>query len=272
MSNSGQQSEAAKSGSPVWGLLVMFGLFCVCCLGPCLYDGMGNGSRPYSGLDPGRYQGGSGSCLVCNGDGRIGHADRTLADAAGGWDLKAGSTCPVCGGAGSPVSPGGSVLQRDGSWERPGTSRPTTSASDSPSPYGTEDQQNAQQGIGTRIDDQSAPISRTPSSSAPVARPNANRSFAPIDRRPTTRRRLSCRVCGGSGLQDCVSCEGGWRYCYSCAGSGYSSYLADQQGNRVPCMSCQGTGAAACFLCNGAGATYCTYCGGSGRDPLPNIR
>lgn len=70
-----------------------------------------------------------------------------------------------------------------------------------------------------------------------------------------------CSTCNGTG--SCGYCNGGSYKCAVCNGTGYKG--TDNEGNKLDCNSCNGSGSIPCRACFETGK--CGTCKGSGEKP-----
>lgn len=89
-----------------------------------------------------------------------------------------------------------------------------------------------------------------------------------------------CNSCAGSGMQDCIRCEGGSYACPNCGGAGgrweicncNNGVVTMPDGTIQTCNYCLGEGRKwhSCFnpICNG-GTVSCNFCGGQGFKLCP---
>jgi hypothetical protein len=66
-----------------------------------------------------------------------------------------------------------------------------------------------------------------------------------------------CYRCGGGGYEDCPDCYSGKIDCYVCDGSGK---IENENGEKVYCDECEGSGRIDCGECHGDGSVSCPEC------------
>ena len=65
-----------------------------------------------------------------------------------------------------------------------------------------------------------------------------------------------CRFCKDEGFVECDDCYKGEIICPECR----NKYVYDDEGNRVDCENCRGTGYVECVTCDGTGKIECRKC------------
>jgi hypothetical protein len=77
-----------------------------------------------------------------------------------------------------------------------------------------------------------------------------------------------CRNCDGSGNEECDECGGrGEHTCSICDGEGE---IEGDEGEKVECGECSGSGKISCGYCDGNGEKTCHQCDGDGRTECEN--
>ncbi|MCB1783514.1 MAG: hypothetical protein KDI13_05910 [Alphaproteobacteria bacterium] len=69
---------------------------------------------------------------------------------------------------------------------------------------------------------------------------------------------ISCRRCGGKGMELCPECRGSTSVtCTQCHGG---QQIQGPQGNKIPCPTCHGRGKMSCRYCRQSGRVQCKVC------------